>query len=160
MAYIIDGHNLIPKVHGLSLQRLDDELELIKRLQTFARIRRQSLEVYFDKAAPGRAGTRNFGTVKAVFVAENSSADAAIRDRLHRMGRKARGWKVVSSDRQVQAEVRSCQAEVVSSDAFAVQLEDVLIQSVKSPGPNTGLTDAEVDDWLRMFNQPPPDEKP
>ena len=34
MPTIIDGHNLIPKVRGLSLQRLDDELELIQKLQT------------------------------------------------------------------------------------------------------------------------------
>jgi len=160
MPYMIDGHNLIPKVHGLSLQRLDDEMELIKKLQTFARVRRQSLEVYFDKAAAGQAGTRSFGTVKAIFVPGSSSADAAIRDRLHKMGRKARSWKVVSSDRQVQAEARYCQAEIVTSEAFAIMLEDALIQSVKSPGENKGLTETEVDDWLKMFNQRPPEGEP
>ncbi len=42
MPTIIDGHNLIPKVRGLSLQRLDDELELIQKLQTYCRVRRKS----------------------------------------------------------------------------------------------------------------------
>lgn len=44
MPYLIDGHNLIPKI-GLRLSEPDDELELIRLLQDFARLRRQPIEV-------------------------------------------------------------------------------------------------------------------
>ena len=36
MPYLIDGHNLIPKL-GLRLESLDDEMELIAILQEFCR---------------------------------------------------------------------------------------------------------------------------
>ncbi len=152
MSYLIDGHNLIPKVRGLSLQRLDDEMELIQGLQIFARVRRQTLEVYFDKAAPGRAGSVSYGLVKAIFVHESSSADEAIRLRLQKLGRKAQNWKVVSSDRQVQANARYSHAEVIPSEEFAVMLEGAILQAVKNPPDQKGLSEAEVDDWLKMFD--------
>lgn len=159
MPYLVDGHNLIPKIRGLSLQRMDDEMELIQRLQIFCRVRRQSVEVYFDKAAPGRAGSFNYGMVKAVFVPLSSNADQAIRSRLQKLGRKARNWKVVSSDRQVQAEARYSQAEVIPSEEFAALMEGTLIQAVKSPGDQKGLSEEEVDEWLQMFDQKPPEDK-
>lgn len=38
---LIDGHNLIPKIHGLSLKMLDDEMELIQILSEYARLSRK-----------------------------------------------------------------------------------------------------------------------
>ena len=35
MSYLIDGHNLIPKIPGLTLRQMDDENELIEILQRF-----------------------------------------------------------------------------------------------------------------------------
>jgi hypothetical protein len=39
MPYLIDGHNLIPKLIGFSLRAMDDEEQLIPLLQTFSRVR-------------------------------------------------------------------------------------------------------------------------
>ena len=77
MPYIIDGHNLIPKL-GLRLDSIDDELDLLARLQEFCRLRRTQVEVYFDGAPPGQASTRKAGVVTAHFVRQGSSADASI----------------------------------------------------------------------------------
>jgi len=167
MPTIIDGHNLIPKVRGLSLQRLDDEMELIQRLQTYCRVRRKSVEVYFDKAAPGHQGARSFGAVKAHFVSASSNADTAIRQALHKLGKKARNWEVVSSDRQVQSEARAAgvkvvsseEVKVVSSEEFAAQLDDALLQAVKGAGESQGLTADEVDHWLDVFNRGEGDQR-
>lgn len=153
MPYMIDGHNLIPKIRGLSLQNLDDELELIKRLQMFCRVRRQTVEVYFDKAATGRSGTKSFGMVKVHFVPASSNADTAIRQALKQLERKARNWQVVSSDRQVQAETRGAHATVITAEEFAAQLDEALIQAVKSPTGEQGLSVEEVDAWLELFNR-------
>ncbi len=52
MPYLIDGHNLIPKL-GLRLDSPDDEMELAAILQEFARLNRREVEVYFDGAPAG-----------------------------------------------------------------------------------------------------------
>ncbi|MBP1702274.1 MAG: hypothetical protein H6Q38_1381, partial [Chloroflexi bacterium] len=43
MPYIVDGHNLIPKIPGLSLRAIDDEMQLIELLQEFCRVQRKAL---------------------------------------------------------------------------------------------------------------------
>ena len=67
MPYLIDGHNLIPKL-GLRLDSPDDEMELVAILQEFCRLERRQVEVYFDGAPTPHAGTRKLGTVTAHFV--------------------------------------------------------------------------------------------
>ena len=44
MPYLIDGHNLIPKL-GLRLDSMDDEMELIAILQEFCRVERRQVDV-------------------------------------------------------------------------------------------------------------------
>src|SRR5512134_3531141 len=117
MPYLIDGHNLIPKL-GLRLDTIDDEMELIAILQEFCRLERKQAEVFFDGAPAAQAGTRKQGAVTAHFVRLGDTADNAIRNRLKKLGRSAQNWTIVSSDRQVQAEAHAAHAEVVSSDAF------------------------------------------
>ncbi len=155
MPYLIDGHNLIPKIPGMSLQNLDDEQQLIDRLQVFCRARRQKAEVFFDQAPPGRANSRRVGLLRVHYVSRKSSADEAIRKRLERIGREAPNWKVVSSDRQVQAEARSRRSEVVTSEAFASALTALPDQgeAVETPG-SAVATPEEVEEWLRLFSKP------
>ena len=59
MPYIIDGHNLIPRIPDLSLQDIDDEMQLVEMLQDFCRISRKKVEVYFDNAPPGQLRCKN-----------------------------------------------------------------------------------------------------
>src|SRR5919106_2128085 len=117
MPYLIDGHNLIPKL-GLRLDSIDDEMELITVLQEFCRLERKQVEVFFDGAPTSQAGTRKRGTVTAHFVRLGATADNAIRIRLKKLGKDAKNWTVVSSDRQVQAEAHAAQADVLSSETF------------------------------------------
>lgn len=169
--YLIDGHNLIPKIPGMSLRAVDDELALIRLLQTYARNRRRSIEVYFDDAPPGQAGTRTYGAIRAHFVSAASDADSAIRRRLQEMGRKARNATVVTSDRQVQAEARARQAAVIPSEDFARELLDAQQESAAphAPAAQPSIPQAEVEEWLRIFQsrpslppdpEPPPRPKP
>src|SRR5215510_8214352 len=131
MAYLIDGHNLIPKL-GLRLDSIDDELELIAILQEFCRLERKQVEVYFDGAPTPQAGTRKLGAVTAHFVQLGATADKAIRDRLKRLGRSAKNWTVVSSDRQVQAESSAAHSEVLISEELAKQLKQARNSAPKS----------------------------
>jgi predicted RNA-binding protein with PIN domain len=151
MPYLIDGHNLIPKL-GLRLDSMDDEMELIAILQEFCRLERKQVEVYFDGAPIDQAGTRKHGSVTAHFVPLKSTADNAIRNRLKKMGRSAKNWTVVSSDHRVQLEARTAQAEILSSDAFASTLKQAR-NSAPKPTEHRKLTSQEVDDWLKLFEQ-------
>ena len=149
MPYIVDGHNLIPKL-GLRLDSVDDEMELIAILQEFCRLERRQVEVYFDGAPTPQAGTRKLGSVTAHFVRLGTTADDAIRKRLKRLGKTAKNWTVVSSDRQVQAEAHAVHAEIISSDLFAQQLKQIRNSAPKS-AEDRKLSPKEVDDWLKLF---------
>jgi predicted RNA-binding protein with PIN domain len=151
MPYLIDGHNLIPKL-GLRLDSMDDENELVAILQEFCRLERKQVEVYFDGAPTPHAGTRKLGTVTAHFVPLGTTADDAIRKRLKRMGKSAKNWTVVSSDRQVQTETRAAQANIISSDEFARQLRQARNTAPK-PASERKLSKQEVDDWLKLFEE-------
>jgi predicted RNA-binding protein with PIN domain len=151
MPYLIDGHNLIPKL-GLRLDSIDDEMELIAILQEFCRQTRKQVEVYFDGAPAPHAGTRKHGSVTTHFVPIKSTADNAIRNRLKNMGKSAKNWIVVSSDHRVQLEARDVRAEVISSDAFASTLKQARNTAPK-PTDNRKLSSQEVDDWLKLFEQ-------
>lgn len=156
--YIIDGHNLIPKLPGMSLRELDDEVALIELLQTFSRVRRKQVLVYFDGAPPGQAGERTYGIVRANFVPAGMTADEAIRRRLVELGRRTRSLTVVSSDRQVQANARALGARVLSSDDFARDLLEAgeIAQEKTRPNPvQEGIKPGDLDKWLDLFGIDP-----
>jgi uncharacterized protein len=152
MPYLIDGHNLIPKV-GLRLDSPDDEMELVAILQEFARLKRQQVEVYFDGAPIGYDGTRSVGTIRVHFVRQGQTADNAIRTRLNRMAKDARNWIVVSSDREVQSAARVARAQSISAEGFAKSLRELRNPAPKTNTDNKKLSPAEVDEWLKIFRK-------
>jgi len=150
--YIIDGHNLIPKIPGMSLQDLDDEIQLVNLLQEFCRIRRKQVEVYFDNAPPGSPGARNYGRVVARFIRQGRTADQAIQMKLKRLGGEARNWTVVSSDGEVQANARAARAKILTAEVFAQQLFEALGDTADSYlEPESDLSPEEVEDWMQIF---------
>jgi uncharacterized protein len=155
MPYLIDGHNLIPKL-GLRLDSMEDEMELVALLQEYCRLTRKSgLEVYFDGAPPAHAGTRKMVSVIAHFVPLGSTADEAIRRHLKRLGKSARNWTVVTSDRRVQNEAHAVQAEVISSETFSALLKEAR-SSTSSPSRERKLSDDELEEWMRLFQKGKP----
>jgi len=151
MPYLVDGHNLIPKV-GLRLDSFDDEIQLVAVLQEFSRLHRRQVEVYFDGAPADQAGIRSLGTVKAHFVRAGTTADAAITRRLKKLGRAAKNWTVVSSDKQVQTDARAARAEVLSSDEFARLLQQTPRGEASKPAADREVSPTEVDEWLKLFD--------
>jgi hypothetical protein len=155
MPYLIDGHNLIPKIPGLSLQSLDDEEQLIKLLQDFCRIQRKSVEVYFDGAPPGQARQQRHGQVSAIFVRQGLTADAAIRQRLLKLGKAASQWTVVSSDHAVQDAARLAHAQSLSSEEFSRLLQNSLAAGSAQPerGHPPEMSPSELAEWMHLFGQ-------
>ncbi len=163
---IIDGHNLIPKVPGMSLEDIDDEEKLAALLQAYARVKRKEVVVFFDGAPLGYAGLRMFGTVRAYFVPAHRTADDAIRQYLSTMGKAARAATVVSSDRVVQANARELHARVRPSEDFAAELA-ALHASPAAPGSSQAarakppaadaakLPEDKVAEWADLFGLDP-----
>jgi hypothetical protein len=151
MPYIIDGHNLIPKVPGISLQDIDDEEKLINLLQDFARINQTSIEVYFDKAPAGFASSKQLGRVKAIFVSDKTIADERIIKRIQTMGKNAKNWTVVTSDRMIITNARASHAKLLTSDEFSKKL----VREVDSKGctqmKDTEMSEVELAEWLKLF---------
>ncbi len=153
MPYLVDGHNLIPKIPGITLKDLDDELALINLLEHFARQKRTRVEVFFDQAPASRAGSRSFGTIKAHFIRQGTTADQAIVSRLRQLGNEAKNWTVVSSDREILSEARGVHSKTMPASEFAG-----LISGVNSPSGQGAdkretpeVSDDEVDYWLDQF---------
>jgi uncharacterized protein len=160
MTYIIDGHNLIPKIPGLSLSSINDEIELVERLQEYCRRRRKQAEVYFDGAPAGFQGRQRFGNVKVHFVREGIPADAAIIKRIEGLGKRAKDMVVVTSDRQILANVRHHHAQTLTSEEFA------RLMAQESTAPDERATDSQepvstddIDYWLKRFKDQQNDDK-
>jgi len=153
MAIIVDGHNLVPHIGGLSLSDPDDEEKLIRILQEYARLRQKKVEVYFDRAPVGRAGERRFGRVRAIFVREGVTADEAIMNRLRQLGKRARNYTVVSTDRQVQQAARGAHAAVISSKEFAAAWQTLILQEPELDPRSRLLSEEELADWEQLFKR-------
>jgi predicted RNA-binding protein with PIN domain len=155
MPYLIDGHNLVPKIPGLSLRAIDDEKQLIRHLQMFCQRSGKTVEVFFDRAPAGQVRTQTYGRVKAHFVRSGRTADDAIISRLRTLARSAQNWSVVSSDREVQAAARAAHAKVITSEAFAELLSSAAPEEGSDPGSDAELSldSSEIDAWLDLFGE-------
>jgi predicted RNA-binding protein with PIN domain len=162
MNYLIDGHNLIAQIAGLSLSMPDDEARLIELLDLFCRRGKQRVEVFFDRAPSGHAGTQTFGHIKAHFVHHSGTADQAIRNKLKALKNSARNWVVVSSDRSIQVAAREAHAAVLASEAFARLLYSSMRSEVGEVDakPKEPLSEAEIQEWLKIFKGKPGSKDP
>ncbi|MEL7626803.1 MAG: NYN domain-containing protein [Anaerolineaceae bacterium] len=160
MQYVIDGHNLIPNIRGLTLRDLDDEQALVGLLTPYLRAKNSRAMVFFDRAATGQAGQRNFGLVKAVFVPAGQTADAAIANYFRQLRGASQNHTLVSSDRTVQASARTYRAAVLTSQEFARLLRDFYEQESQADTEQPAMSDEEIQQWEDLFNQygaQPPD---
>jgi predicted RNA-binding protein with PIN domain len=154
--YLIDGHNLIPKIPGLSLADIDDEMRLADWLQVFCQRQQQDVEVFFDQAPPGSNPKRRWGRLIMHFVRQGTLADSAIETRLAQLGKAARNVTVVSSDRRVQMAARNVHANVMPSEDFAVELIRPGPEkrgTSRTEGPS--LSDEEISEWEDLFRRRP-----
>lgn len=150
MPLLIDGHNLIGRLHDLSLSDLNDEIRLVTRLKTYAARGGKHITVVFDRGMPGgHSDNLSSGRVEVVFSAAGHTADGILRERVRR-SRNPRGLIVVTSDREVIAVAQARGARVMRSEEFAERLE--------RPRPAEGsaredihLSEEEVEEWLDIF---------
>jgi len=152
MPYLIDGHNLIAALPNLSLADIDDEYQLIELLQEFCRLKRKRVEVFFDKAAPGRVRKQKHGSVTAHFSSTGITADQAIRTRLRNLGKNAFNWTVVSSDQAIQSSAKVSRAKILKSEEFTELLLCLRQGSPQEKNINTHDPE-DITYWLGQFER-------
>jgi predicted RNA-binding protein with PIN domain len=152
MPFLIDGHNLIPKL-GLRLDFIDDEMELITLLQEYCRVRHTQVEVYFDGAPAGQTGLHKSGRVTAHFISKASSADAAIEARLTLMKKTVKNWTVVSSDNRIKRAAGALHARILSSEDFSREMKKALSKIGEDRDEGIKLNTSEVDEWIKLFEK-------
>ena len=154
MTYLIDGHNLIPHIAGLSLDQLDDEEKLVSLLVNFSNRRNCQIEVYFDRGQIVSEREYRRGRVQVHFVLPPMIADSAILARLLGIGKAAKNYIVVTSDQNVQNHARTIGAAVLTSQKFARLLDNT--DKEKGPGlqgQKPADTEKEIDEWMKLFSR-------
>lgn len=151
MPLLVDGHNLIGKIPGLSLADPDDEVELVRRLQRYCRHRRRRAVVIFDAGVlGGRSEALSTPEVEVVFAPVGRPADDVIRERLRKM-RDPAGWLVVSSDREIQRVAQQAGARVVSAEKFAAEMRAPSSAPHEKWAPH--MSEDEIQEWLDLFQR-------
>ena len=151
MPFLIDGHNLIPHLAGLSLDDPQDERLLVERLRLFAARSKRRITVYFDRRAPGAGRGLTSGTVTVHFVAHPSTADDAIRRHLDRLRGEARNWTVVSSDNEVRRSAEHAGARWLSAQAFGRLLSAGRRAETEDEKPEVPADPKEIAKWEALF---------
>jgi hypothetical protein len=152
--YLIDGHNLIAAMPGITLSDLDDEHALIQALVGFARTSRRSITVYFDRGSLLAPTISNVARVKVHFVRPPRTADDAICSHIQRLGQEAPNWTVVSSDGEVRAAARHAGARVIDSHAFASRFSTSPEAETEREKPDPNLGPEEIQAWEKLFSDP------
>ncbi len=149
MPLLIDGHNLIAKLPGISLADPYDEAKLVERLRRYRAHTGKRIVVVFDNGVPaGWSADLSGGGITVVFAAPGRTADKIIIERIRR-SRNPRALTVVSSDHEVTAAAQERGARAISAESFAE-----ILSTPCSGGDDRAevkLSPAEVEEWLHIF---------
>lgn len=149
MPFLIDGHNLIPHIKGISLQDTDDESELLIILaEYFKRIRKKAL-VFFDRGFSTGNSEVPSAFVKSHFVKPPLNADKALIQFLTAKKKAAKNYTVVTSDREIIARAQRLGAHTISSSNFAGIVAEI---SNKKEEAKTD-PDNDIDFWMKKFGE-------
>lgn len=153
MKYLIDGHNLIGKLEGISLSDPDDEAALMSRLRRYAARTGDHLTVFFDGGLPGGPSRDlSSGRVKVIFAPAGQPADPLIIQRIRRI-QDRQGIVIISSDRAILEAAARHRVLAQKSEAFAAQLE-TSPPAERPPDPRqVPPSGKEVEAWLQEFGE-------
>jgi predicted RNA-binding protein with PIN domain len=151
MTILIDGHNLIGKMPGLSLDDPDDESKLLVRLRAYRARTGKRLVVYFDPGAAYQSPARwSTGGISICQAGSGQRADDLMMRDLRRH-HNARELTVVTSDRAIQDVARQHNAQVVDAASFVRQLNHLPREEDTLDTPP--MPEEEIQEWLAIFGQ-------
>jgi predicted RNA-binding protein with PIN domain len=159
MHLLIDGHNLIGQIPGISLSDPDDEAQLVQLLRSYAvRKRARQVIVVFDHGVYGHPQSLNGYGVVCHFALSPQDADTQLIRRMKALARP-REWALVTSDRAVVRAAQDCRVRVIDARAFAAELCSPTKRAKPAPAPDQKrdihMSDAEIAEWMRIFGEEP-----
>ena len=156
MPVIIDGYNLLR-----SIQKIDEEYAtlieagLCRVISEYLRRVRDHGHIVFDGTGPpDKSNLGDFGNLEVYFSGPDIDADTVIEEKIQD-NTAPRSLIVVSTDRRLRAAAGKRKAVCIRSELFWPQLIAQLDQKKPTPEPKQkrqGLTDAETEQWLDLFN--------
>ncbi len=154
MPFLIDGHNVIAALPDIDLEDPDDEAKLVVKLRAWSgRVRRKAIVIFDGGIAGGPSRVLSTPEVRVVFAAKyHSTADRIIKERLSSLP-DAPNWTVISSDREVLDNARMIGAKTLTAQDFVERLEQSMEVEKEKP---EGVSAAEVETWLEVFQEPEP----
>jgi len=144
----VDGHNLIGRTPGLSLEREEEGREQVLR-RLAAQAGKGRVIVVFDGDRPGAARQERFGSVEVVYAPRGRTADDELLSRLTSSG--SRDATVVTSDRELAQRARWLGARVLSCEDFLRRQRPVRGGAATQGEPEPPVPEEEVEAWLRAF---------
>lgn len=149
MPLLIDGHNLIARLPGISLDDPHDEAKLVERLRSYRARTGKRIVVVFDGGVPaGWSADLSSGGITVIFAAPGRPADKIIIERIRR-SRNPHELVVVSSDHEVIAAAEERGARLIPAESFAATLNAQPLAIKKRA--DVKLSSAEVKEWLNIF---------
>ena len=150
MPVVIDGHNLIGKMKGISLADPHDEEKLVRLLAQHLHDSQQKVIVVFDKGSGlGFIRSQSGPRLRVIFARPESSADAVIMDMI-KHDPNPRGLTIVSSDNEIRRCARSRRAHLMSSEDLAQELESCPHHH-KRRARTDDIGKIDVNEWLEYF---------
>lgn len=158
MPLLIDGHNVIGSgvLPDIRLSDEDDEAKLVARLRVWKSRYRGRMTVIFDRGiAEGQARRLSSGGVQVRFVRNPREADDFIRRRIRQ---RPTGLVVVTNDAALRREALAHRVETWRADEFVRRMSAPRRRPKPKPldvgaESHVHLSDSEVDEWLRFFEQ-------
>ena len=161
MHYLIDGHNLIAKIHDIDLNDPNDEVELILRLKSWAAASaKRKVTVYFDGGLPGGIEQRlSTSDIKVIFAPEGTTADSLIIRRIRKI-KNPPEYTLVTSDQQIIAAAQKRHLLHLRSEAFSTKMGQDKQKRMALPSPppeadDPKISESEVVEWLELFGPEP-----
>ncbi len=172
MIYLIDGHNLIGKMPNIKLSDPDDEQKLVTHLQNWARLdRKRKVQVVFDAGRYGGFGDLMSGlNVDVRFSRMGQTADDVIIRQLKEL-RNPQEYTLVSSDRAIFSVAKKRRVGYILSEEFVALMDEekaaMKAFAEQAPPPadpsideEIEVSDAEVNEWINLFEQAPKRPRP
>lgn len=177
MHFLIDGHNLIGKMPGLSLSDPHDEVELILRLKGWvSAAANRRLTLYFDGGVVGGSSNPlSSKDIRVIFAPPGKQADDLLIARMKGL-KNARQYTLVTSDQRILNAAAGSSIKTLRSEEFVAREGfdyDAMQKAEPTPPPaappekelDPRLSESELKQWLDLFGpvperKPPPPKRP
>jgi len=143
---ILDGHNLIGRLPGMSLDDPNDEEKLVRLLSQHRGRMGGGVLVVFDPGSGPGGSVRSFGGIKVAYAPRGSTADSVILKHIERM-KDPREALVVSSDGRLRSQARALGARVMSAEEF----ERRFLRSPRRLPPEKPEGPVDLEEWMEIF---------